>query len=484
MSMVNRMFYFENCEDGDILSTIRLVLMIINVVKIVLPVLITIFAIRDFSKAAIGNSGDDLKAAFIAMLKKLFAGLVVFLIPTFVGLIADFIPDKEADYHLCVDKATPEGIKKAYETKARYLVSHAKETLEASDLRTASSYLNKVEDEGVKKELEKQIEQIQKYIDIRNEIIGMTHIKQYKELKAKIDKISDADVKKKLDDELEAKFKSLDIHDVAKVNVGGTLVRQEETDTLKVYIKQNGSYYITQVWVERPYSQLNKQDSPQYGKSLYKPSILLQNAINEKGLSNKLIVGFNASGFYLKDVYDAASVNYYPAYDKTSVGSLVITDGKVVRNAYNKAYKTWYIAGVDGTGTFRIFTDEKTNDIEAKKKWADSVSSSIRNSFTFASPLVMNGAASNETTSMPSPGSSLNRQAMCQIDKNNFILITGGGLSRTDLINIMLSANCRTGTNFDGGGSIALLYKPKNSTSIETIIGNGRSLTEVGYFTE
>ena len=85
---------------------------------------------------------------------------------------------------------------------------------------------------------------------------------------------------------------------------------------------------------------------------------------------------------------------------------------------------------------------------------------------------------------MPSPGSSLNRQAMCQIDKNNFILITGSNLSRTDLINIMLSANCRTGTNFDGGGSIALLYKSKNSNTIETIIGNGRALTEVGYFTE
>ena len=48
----------------------------------------------------------------------------------------------------------------------------------------------------------------------------------------------------------------------------------------------------------------------------------------------------------------------------------------------------------------------------------------------------------------------------------------------------MLKANCKTGTNFDGGGSIALLYKAKGSTNIETLIGNGRQLTEVGYFVE
>jgi len=48
----------------------------------------------------------------------------------------------------------------------------------------------------------------------------------------------------------------------------------------------------------------------------------------------------------------------------------------------------------------------------------------------------------------------------------------------------MLKLNCQTGTNLDGGGSIALLYKSKSTNNIETIIGGGRALTEVGYFTE
>ena len=265
---------------------------------------------------------------------------------------------------------------------------------------------------------------------------------------------------------------------------GGSLVKEESTDTLKVSIYRSNSYYVTRIWVKNAYQQLNKYDSPNYGSSLYRPGDLMNRAMNQNGLSNKLMVGFNASGFYLRDTYDSASVNAYSRYDRTSVGTLVITNGKVVRNAYNHAVKTWYITGVDQSNRMRIFEDVKSSNASEKKAWSESIIGTIRNTFTFASPLVVNGQASNITTSMPSPSSALNRQAFCQIDSNNFALITGAGLSRQSMINIMLSMGCQTGTNFDGGGSIALLYKSRNSQKIETITGNGRALTEVGYFTE
>ena len=264
----------------------------------------------------------------------------------------------------------------------------------------------------------------------------------------------------------------------------GTIIKSEETSTLKVSIYKADTYYVTKIWAKNPYLQLNKYDSPEYGVNLYRPGDLLNRAVGESNLGNKLVVGFNASGFYLKDTYDNSSVVSYPAYDKTSVGSLVITNGRVVRNAYDHAVKTWYITGVDQSNRMRIFEDAASNDINAKKDWSYSVIGNIRNTYTFASPLVMNGVASNLSKSMPAPESKLNRQAMCQIDTNNFLLITGSNLSRGDLINIMLENHCQTGTNFDGGGSIALLYKSANTTGIEAIVGNGRALSEVGYFTE
>ena len=268
----------------------------------------------------------------------------------------------------------------------------------------------------------------------------------------------------------------------------GSVVFSSNSNTMKVTITKNSTYYITRVWMSNPYQQINKFDSPSYGKSLVRPSKLLSNAVTTYGLTNKALVGFNASGFYLKDTYDSASVNKYPAFDKTSVGTIVITNGQVVRNAYTKAYKTWYIAGVDSSNTLRIFTDAKASsdsELAAKKTWADGViNSGIRNTFTFAGPLVIDGKATSSTTSFPSSGSALNRQAICQVDANNFVLITGTNLTRQNLIDIMLKLNCRTGTNLDGGGSIALLYKQAGSNEIKKVIGDSRSLTEVGYFSD
>ncbi len=272
---------------------------------------------------------------------------------------------------------------------------------------------------------------------------------------------------------------------VIKPGSSENIVKQSETETLKVYITKKSKYYITRIWAYDPYTQLNKFDSPEYGKNLYRPKALLEKARSSYNLTNKLIVGFNASGFYLKDTYDASSVSKYAGYDKTSVGTLVITNGKVIRNVYDKAYKTWFVTGVDRNNVLRIFKDEKSTDTNAKMSWANSViSSGIRNTFTFASPLIENGIESTEKTSMPQPSTKENRQAICQVNANNFALITGDGLDRATLISVMKSLNCQTGTNLDGGGSIALLYQAKNSSTIETIIGNNRSLTEVGYFTE
>ena len=506
------MYLLAFCDDGHVLETIRILLVVFDVIKSLVAMIIIIVGIKDFIGVAINGKDDKFKETFTMLVRRIIAGLVVFFIPSIIGGILNSIDADMYAYNECILKATPEEIQNAYYKKAKQMIKDAKDELNSNQYADAKSYLDFVKDSDKKKELEKELEKVEGYISLYNEISGMKDPKKYDELKAKVDQVDDSSVKATLTKHLDEQKKIADDTQQKKENfeeekrkkeeeerrkqeqqqqqqqqqseLGGTVVKKEETDTLKVTISKSNSYYLTQIWVKDPYNQLNKFDSPQYGATLYRPASLLQSAISQKGLSNKLVVGFNASGFYLKDTYDAASVNYYPAYNKTSVGTLVITDGRVVRNAYNKAYKTWFIAGVDRSGTLQIYADEKSNDPNAKQEWANRIIGNIRNTFTFASPLVINGQASSITTSMPSAGSKVNRQAMCQIDKNNFLLITGPNLSRQDLINIMLSANCKTGTNFDGGGSIALLFKSKNSGSIETIIGGGRSLTEVGYFTE
>ena len=56
--------------------------------------------------------------------------------------------------------------------------------------------------------------------------------------------------------------------------------------------------------------------------------------------------------------------------------------------------------------------------------------------------------------------------------------------TRNNGINYLLELGCKTAVNLDGGGSIALLFKPKDSNEVQIVRGSQRALPEVGYFSE
>ena len=264
-----------------------------------------------------------------------------------------------------------------------------------------------------------------------------------------------------------------------------------ETDTLKAYIIQRSGYYLTRIWAIDPYMQLNKAVSSEYGVKMYSPKNLMNKALTNNNLQDKLVISFNTSGFYLKDTYDASSVTAYPAYDKTSVGTIVINNGQLVRNVYNHAIKQWYITGITKDNKMVIFEDNKAktaDEIVEKQKWAQTViDSGIRNTFTFAGPVIMNGQRLTKfSSSMPysDNNAEIGLQLICQINDNNFALFSSSKTTRKNAINVLESIGCQTATNLDGGGSVALMYKEKNSSEFINVIGTGRQMPEVGYFTE
>ena len=278
---------------------------------------------------------------------------------------------------------------------------------------------------------------------------------------------------------------------VIKPNSNENVTLTKETDTMKVYVSKFSNYYLTRIWVYDAYNQLNKFNSPEYGKKLYRPGDLLQKASESYNLKDKFLLGFNASGFYKKDTYDAASVRHYSGFDLTSVGTLVITNGKVIRNLYDKGdVITWFITGINKENKMVVFEDTKISETNStdKKKWSENVINSIRNTYTFAAPIILDGNKTNYTNSntrMPGNNSTeKGLQLLCQINENNYVLFTASKATRNTGINKFLELGCTTAVNLDGGGSIALVYKDKGTNTIKTIIGNSRSLPEVGYFSE
>ena len=78
------------------------------------------------------------------------------------------------------------------------------------------------------------------------------------------------------------------------------------------------------------------------------------------------------------------------------------------------------------------------------------------------------------------------RNGFFQIVENNFRSIVSDTKKwhKQDFANFMGTLGCKTAVNFDGGGSVALFYKEKNSSNTKTLTGNGRALSSVLYFTE
>ncbi len=291
--------------------------------------------------------------------------------------------------------------------------------------------------------------------------------------------------------ELKCSIKEEKYNEPIKPSSSDNVIFKTETDTFNAYIIKRNGYYLTRIWVIDAYKQLNKAASPQYGTNLYTPTELVKKAIASNNLKNKAIVGFNTSGFYLKGTFDASSVEKYPAYDKTSVGTIIINNGKLVRNSYNKAFKQWYIMGINKQNKMVIFEDNPATNqdsINKKKEWSKTViNSGIRNTFTFAGPIILNGKKlTSFSTSMPDSSNSSPKglQLMCQINDNNFALFTATSQKRSVAIDVFLSLGCKTAMNLDGGGSVALFYKEKNSQEFKNVLGGARALPEAGYFTE
>ncbi len=77
------------CEYGGVLRTFMILGMGLNIVKIVVPLLIIGTAMVSMFKTVTSGKSDDLKASFMVIVKKLIAGLIIFLIPSALDFAFD-----------------------------------------------------------------------------------------------------------------------------------------------------------------------------------------------------------------------------------------------------------------------------------------------------------------------------------------------------------------------------------------------------------
>ena len=99
-------------------------------------------------------------------------------------------------------------------------------------------------------------------------------------------------------------------------------------------------------------------------------------------------------------------------------------------------------------------------------------------------PVIMTDGRISESSVLGTFLSSPNKRSIvCQIDRNNYVMLTALSHGVSELKPILTGLGCKTAINLDGGGSVALLYKSKGG-NVETLYGGGRSIVDVFYFVE
>ena len=70
--------------------------------KIAIPVILVVLGMIDLGKAVVGSKEDEIKKATTSLVKRAIAGVVIFFIPTIIGIIFGIVPDLDRnDWDLC-----------------------------------------------------------------------------------------------------------------------------------------------------------------------------------------------------------------------------------------------------------------------------------------------------------------------------------------------------------------------------------------------
>ena len=152
------------CDVPNVMEVLRIVNIIITIIRVVVPILLIVSAMIDLVRA-VNNS--ELNKISKPIVNKAIAAVVVFLIPTFVSVIAS-IAGNDGEYKHCIKDISLEQIKIAYSEMEEDLVQKAEESFEINDYNNAKIFLENVKDPTKKQEFSERLATLKEQIDILN----------------------------------------------------------------------------------------------------------------------------------------------------------------------------------------------------------------------------------------------------------------------------------------------------------------------------
>ena len=245
--------------------------------------------------------------------------------------------------------------------------------------------------------------------------------------------------------------------------------------TIESFTLDSVHCYLTKIWVKDPARQIRKVNAP-WKEKLARPLKLI-------GGVKEAVLASNASGYITKrypdipESYPGVSEDYY----YTTLGSLVIIDGEVLRNLEGVPFYGLAL-NEEGITLYRGADNRAVLAAKPSQTWA------------FFEPCAMQV---NGEDMLPEEGSweladyRFRRTILARVNRNNYLLLhvrenkTLSGLSLHRL-NRFFSRHFTLEWvyNLDGGPSSCLMYRKNKNARMVLLAQNGQEIADMIYFTE
>ena len=234
--------------------------------------------------------------------------------------------------------------------------------------------------------------------------------------------------------------------------------------------------------MKNPYEQVKKLDAnfAKYKKNYsddeleqagLKPTRLsvgqmIENYIELGKIPNgKAFVAFNASGFYVNGSWNPPN----PYYHNRSSCWFELTEGKLIRNRYDDYPTTGHaIIGIDKNNNLKLFKHFTNTNYRQKLSNTIVKELELKNTFSF-NPIMLYEGEFNEAKK--SDTKKAHRQIFCQVNSNNFIMLTTIHKKTTyEASKLLESLGCKTIMNLDGGGSTQMFQRLPEKRYVSKIV--------------
>lgn len=156
------------CDNGDVLSVIRIINIAILIIKIAVPIILILSLLINYLKAVYNSDDEALAKANKQAVNKAIAAILIFFIPTFVNVLVR-ISTSNNGYAYCMTNATEEKIAEAYINQAQESVDYSKKNPTRGNYSSAKLTVSKLKDKSEKERLTAELDAILKEIEAKEE---------------------------------------------------------------------------------------------------------------------------------------------------------------------------------------------------------------------------------------------------------------------------------------------------------------------------